>query len=148
MSNSTKLDDMGGGFVSDRISNNYGRMRGGVQCGMTTLVEEWMGQEGMELQDVANSIDSFSVFLDPGGTFTFTNESVHYHHRSGFSLSNGYSCHDHVEQVSLQENVPKSVPPFSDVVPSWVHVFFKLTTTSSCHTQAVSIAYLEVVLHY
>jgi hypothetical protein len=68
-SNPTTLNDMGGGFVSDRISNNDGRMCGGVQCGMTmpttTLVEEWTGQEGVKPQNGANSIDSFSEFLDP-----------------------------------------------------------------------------------
>ncbi len=42
-SNPSKLDDMKGGFVSDMIFNDDGRMRGGVWCGMTmptmTLVE-------------------------------------------------------------------------------------------------------------
>jgi hypothetical protein len=138
---------MGGGFVSDRSSNNDGRMRGGMRCGTmtptTTLVEEWARQEGVELQDRANSIDLFSGFLDPGGRLAFTNKSVHYHHWSGFCLSNGYCCQGCVEQVSLQENVPKSAPPFSGVVPSWVHVFSKSTATSSCPTQAASIAYFK-----
>ncbi len=66
-SNPTTLDDMGGGFVSDRICNNEGRMHSGVRCSMTTpttmLVEEWMGQEGVKPQDGANSIDSFSGFF-------------------------------------------------------------------------------------
>jgi hypothetical protein len=70
----------------------------------------------VELQDGASSIDSFSRFLNPGGRFAFTNESVHYHHWLGFCLSDGYSCHGCVEQVSLQENVPKSVPPFSRMI--------------------------------
>jgi hypothetical protein len=43
---------------------------------MTMLVEEWTGQEGVELQDGANCIDSFSGFLDPGGRFAFTNKRV------------------------------------------------------------------------
>jgi hypothetical protein len=68
--------------VSDRISNDDGRMRGSVQCGMmmptTTLVEEWLEQEGVEPQDRAKSIDLFSGFLDPGGRFAFTNKSVHF----------------------------------------------------------------------
>ncbi len=68
-SNPTTLNDMGGGLVSDRISNNDGRMCRGMRCSMTTptttLVEEWTGQEGVEPQDGANSIDSFSEFLDP-----------------------------------------------------------------------------------
>ncbi len=51
--------------MSDRVSKNYGRMHGGVRCGMTVLVEKWTGQEGVELQDKVNSIDSFSGFLDP-----------------------------------------------------------------------------------
>jgi hypothetical protein len=73
-SNPTTLDDMGGGFVSDRFSNNDGRMCGGVWCSMMTpprmLVEEWTGQEGVEPHDRANSIDSFSGFSDPGGRFS------------------------------------------------------------------------------
>jgi hypothetical protein len=126
-SNPATLVDMGVEFVSKRISNNDGRMRGGVRCSMTmpkmALVEEWMGQEGVEPQDRANSIDLISGFFDPGGRFAFTNGSVHYHHWLGFCLSDGYSCHSRVEQVSLQENILKSVPPFSGVVLSWVHVF-------------------------
>ncbi len=111
--------------------------------GTMTLVEEWTGQEGVEPQDRANSIDLFSGFLDPGRRFAFTNESVHYHHRLGFCLSDGYSCHNHVQQVSLHENVPKPVPPFSGVNPSRVHVFSKSTAISSCCTQAASIIYLK-----
>ncbi len=91
--------------MSDRISNNDGRMRGGMRCGVTVpttmLVEEWTGQEGLELQDGVNSIDLFSGCSNPGGKFAFTNESVHYHHWSGFYLSDEYSCHGGVEQVSL-----------------------------------------------
>jgi hypothetical protein len=67
----------------------------------------------------ATSTDSFSGFLDPGGRFAITNESVHYHHRSGpHLLSDGYSCHGRVEQVKLNENFSKSVsvpsPPEQD----------------------------------
>ncbi len=91
--------------MSDRISNDDGGMRSSVQCSMMTpttmLVEEWMGQEGVELKDRANSIDYFSGILDPGGRFAFTNESVYYHHQLGFCLLDGYSCHGCVEQVSL-----------------------------------------------
>jgi hypothetical protein len=36
--------------------------------------------EGEELEEGANSMDSFSGFLDPGGRFASANESVHYHH--------------------------------------------------------------------
>ena len=47
---------------------------------------------------------------DPGGRFAITNESVHYHHRSGSHLlSDGYSCHGRVEQVKLNEFFSKSV---------------------------------------
>ncbi len=102
-----------------------------------------MGQEGVEPQDRANSINLFSEYLDAGGRFAFTNKSVHSHQWSGVCLSNGYSCHGCVAQVSLQENVPKSVPPYSGVIPSWVHVFSKSTTTSSCQTQAASIIYYK-----
>jgi hypothetical protein len=88
-SNPTTLDDMGGGFVSARISNDDRRMCGSMQCGMTmptmTLAEEWTGQEGVKPQDSVNRFDLFSGFLYPGGRFAFTNESVHYHHRSGFA---------------------------------------------------------------
>jgi hypothetical protein len=56
---------------------------------------------------------------DPGGRFAITNESVHYHHRSGSHLlSDGYSCHGRVEQVKLNEKFSKSVsvpsPPEQD----------------------------------
>jgi hypothetical protein len=74
---------MGGGFVSDRISNNDGRILGSMLCGMAMLVEEWTGQEGVDLQDRASSIDLFSGFLDPGRRFAFTSKSVHYHHWLG-----------------------------------------------------------------
>jgi hypothetical protein len=147
MSNPTTLNDMGGGFVSGKISNDDRRMRGGVRWGMmmptTMLVVEFTGQEGVELQDGANSIDLLGGFLDLGGRCFFRNESFHYHHQSDFCLSDGYSCHSRVKQVSLQENVLKSVPPFSAVVPSWVHVFFNSTATTSCCAQAASIPYLE-----
>jgi hypothetical protein len=136
---------MGSGIF--QVNCNILLSLGGMRCGMTmptmTLVVERMGQEGVELQDGANSINLFSGFLDSGGRFAFTNESVHYHHWLGFCLSDGYSCHGGVEQVSLQKNVPKSVPPFSGVVPSWVHVFSKSTATSSCRTQAASIIYFK-----
>ncbi len=101
--------------MSDRISNNDRRMRGSMQCGMTTptttLVEEWTGQEGVEPQEGANSIDLFPGLSDAGGRFAFTNKIVHYHHCYGFCLSDGYSSHGGVEQVSLQENASKSVSP-------------------------------------
>ena len=58
--------------------------------------------DGGNVHDNACSTDSFSGFSDPGGRFAITNESVHYHHRSGSHLlSDGYSCHGHVEQVKL-----------------------------------------------
>jgi len=74
---------------------------------------------GGDVHDNACSIDSFSGFSDPGGRFAITNESVHYHHRSGSHLlSDGYSCHGRVEQVKLNEKFSKSVsvpsPPQQD----------------------------------
>ncbi len=112
------------GFMYLQVSHNILLLRGGMQCGMTTLtttlVEEWTGQEGVESQDGANRFDSFSGFLCPGGRFAFTNKSVHYHHRLDFCLSNGYSCHGHVEQVSLLENVPNL---FLHLVVSFIHGF-------------------------
>jgi hypothetical protein len=41
--------------------------------------------------DGSSSIASFSGILDPGGRFANTNDSVNYHLRSGFCLSDGYS---------------------------------------------------------
>ncbi len=41
---------------------------------------------GDDVHDNACSTDSFSGFLDPGGQFAITNESVHYHHWSGSHL--------------------------------------------------------------
>jgi len=53
--------------------------------------------DGGNVHDNACSTDSFSRFSDPGGRFAITNESVHYHHRSGSHLlSDGYSCHGRV----------------------------------------------------
>ncbi len=135
------------GSCNFQVNRNILLLRGGMQCGMTTptttLVEEWTGQERVELQDKQTAINGFLDFwIQEGDEICLTNESIHYHHWSGFCLSNGYSCQGCVEQVSLQENVPKSVPPFSGVIPSWVHVFFKSTTTSSCCTQAASLIYL------
>jgi hypothetical protein len=84
-----------------------------------------------------NNVDSVARFSDPGGRFAITNKSVHYHHQSGLCLNNGYSCHGCVEQVTSQEK-ESTVP-----VPSWIDVFSKSTKSSSCQTQAASIAYLE-----
>ena len=91
----------------------------------------------------ACSTDSFSGFSDPGGRFAITNESVHYHHRSGSHLlSDGYSCHGRVEQVNLNENLSQC-----SIIPPWVHVFAKSTKSTSLRTQAASIAYIEEPLH-
>jgi hypothetical protein len=84
-----------------------------------------------------NNFDSFSRFSDPGGRFAIMNESVHYHHQSGLCLNDGYGCCGCVEQVNSQEN--ESIIPVS----SWIHVFSKSTKSSSCQTQATTIAYLE-----
>ncbi len=105
--------------------------------------------DGGDVHDNACSTDSFSGFSDPGGQFAITNESVHYHHRSGSHLlSDGYSCHGHVEQVELNENLSKSVSvSVSSIIPPWVHVFAKSTKSTSLRTQAASIAYIEEPLH-
>jgi hypothetical protein len=128
-----------GSFIF-QVNCNILLLRSGVRCSVTmpatTLVEKWTGQEGVELQDGPNSINPFSEFLNPVGRFAFMNKRDHYYHHLGFCLSDLYSCHGCVEQVSLKENVPKSIPPFSGVVPSWVHAFSKSTATSSCRTQA------------
>jgi hypothetical protein len=102
-------------------------------------------EDGGDVHDNACSTDSFSGFSDPGGRFAITNESVHYHHRSGSHLlSDGYSCHGCVEQVKLNENLSKSVSvSVSSIIPPWVHVFAKSTKSTSLRTQAASIAYIE-----
>jgi hypothetical protein len=105
--------------------------------------------DGGNVHDNACSTDSFSGFSDPGGRFAITNESVHYHHRSGSHLlSDGYSCHGRVEQVKLNENLSKSVSvSVSSIIPPWVHVFAKSTKFTSLRTQAAAIAYIEEPLH-
>ena len=104
---------------------------------------------GGDVHDNACSTDSFSGFLDPGGRFAITNESVHYHHWSGSHLlSNGYSRRGRVEQVKLNENLSKSVSvSVSSIIPPWVHVFAKSTKFTSLRTQAAAIAYIEEPLH-
>jgi hypothetical protein len=89
----------------------------------------------------------FSGFLDPGGRFADANKSVQYHHWSGFSISDGYSCHSCVEQVTLKEKFPKSVCPSDSSIPLWVHLFTKSTQSSSLWTQVASIAYIEQPVH-
>ena len=105
--------------------------------------------DGGDVDGNACSTDSFSGFSDPGGQFAITNESVHYHHRSGSHLlSDGYSCHGRVEQVKLNENLSKSVSvSVSSIIPPWVHVFAKSTKSTSLRVQAASIAYIEEPLH-
>jgi hypothetical protein len=107
--------------------------------------------DGGDVDDDACSTDSFSGFLDPGGRFAITNESVHYHHQSGSHLLyDGYSCHGcvDVEQVKLNVNVSQSVSvSVSSIIPPWVHVFAKSTKSTSLRTQAASIAYIEEPLH-
>ncbi len=83
-----------------------------------------------------NNFDSFSGFSDPGVRFAITIESVYYRHQSGLCQNNWYSCHGCIEQVDSQEI--ESTGP----VPSWIHIFSKSTKSSSCRTQAASIAYL------
>jgi len=105
--------------------------------------------DGGDVDDDACSTDSFSGFSDPGGRFAITNESVHYHHWSGSHLlSDGCSCHGRVEQVKLNGNLPQSVSvSVSSIIPPWVHVFAKSTTSTSLRTQAASIAYIEEPIH-
>ena len=81
--------------------------------------------DGGDVDDDACSTDSFSGFVDPGGRFAITNESVHYHHRSGSHLlSDGDSCHGCVEQVKLNGNLSQSVSvSVSSIIPPWVHAF-------------------------
>ena len=115
---------------------------------MTWEDDSTVGDRG-DVDDDACSTDSFSGFLDPGGLFAITNESVHYHHRSGSHLIyDGYSCHGRVEQVKLNGNVSQSVSvSVSSIIPPWGHVFAKSTKSTSLRTQAASIAYIEEPLH-
>ena len=105
--------------------------------------------DGGDVDDNARSTDSFSGFSDPGGQFAITNESVHYHHRSGSHLlSDRYSCHGRVEQVKRNGNLSQSVSvSVSSIIPPWVHVFAKSTKSTSLRTQAASIAHIEEPLH-
>jgi len=100
--------------------------------------------------------------LDPNGRSVNANETVHYHH-----CSNGYSCHSHVEPVTILDlgvtsaDASESVHynHFNDVdschgrveqslcSPSWVHVFAKSTRPSSIKMQAASVAYIELPVH-
>jgi hypothetical protein len=107
MSNPSSLLDSGGELGSDTMFADDDRMSGDSWHDPITPTISMddngttVGEEGGELEDST-----------PGGRFAHTNESVHYdHHRPGFCLlSNGYSCHGCVEQVSLNENLSKSVP--------------------------------------
>ena len=105
--------------------------------------------DGGDVDDDACSTDSFSGFLDPGGRFAITNESVHNHHQSGSHLlSDGYSFHGRVEQVKLNGNLSQSVSvSASSIIPPWVHVFAKSTKSTSLRIQAASIAYIEEPIH-
>ena len=87
-----------------------------------------------------------SSVSDSGGRFAITNESVHYHHRSGSHLlSDGYSCHGRDEQVKLNENLSKSVSvSISSIIPPWVHVIAKSTKSTSLRTKKQSQHY-EIV---
>jgi hypothetical protein len=95
-------------------------------------------QLAIEQVNEMNNVDSVSSGCsDPGGRFAIANKSVHYHHQSGLCLNNGYSCHSCVEQVKSQEKESTIRDAF------WIHVSSKSTKSSSCGTQAASIAYLE-----
>ena len=81
--------------------------------------------------DRSSSIASFSGFSDPGGRFLNTNDSVHYCLRSGFCLSDGYSCHSCLEQISHQESDTKSDSSSIGCISTWVHVFSSSKETAS-----------------
>ena len=88
--------------------------------------------------DGSISIASFSGFLDPRGRFANTNNSVHYHLRSGVCLSDGYSCHGCVERISPQGSDAKFDSYSIGSIPSWVYVFLNTRpTSSSAGTQTV-----------
>jgi hypothetical protein len=72
-----------------------------------------------------DSLDSFSGFLDPGGRFAITTDSVHGPHLPGFIQSDVESCHGRIEQICLQR-ITSDTKYFQNFpIPSWVHVFEK-----------------------
>jgi hypothetical protein len=90
-----------------------------------------------------DSLDSFSGFLDPGGRFAITTDSVHCPHLPGFIQSDAESCHGRIEQICPQRITSHSHYFRNFPIPSWVHVFGKSIKSSSLRTQCASVAYKE-----
>jgi hypothetical protein len=92
-----------------------------------------------------DSLDSFSGFLDPGGRFAITTDSVYCPHLyPGFIRSDVESCHGHIEQ-NFPQIITSDTQYFHNFsIPSWVHVFGKSIKLSSLRTQCASVAYREL----
>jgi hypothetical protein len=90
------------------------------------------------------SLYIFSGFLDPGGRFAITTDSVHCPHLPGFIQSDVESCHGRIEQICPQRITSHSQYFQNFPIPSWVHVFGKSIKSSSLWTQCASVAYREL----
>jgi hypothetical protein len=60
--------------------------------------------EGLEMEESETFTDSFNGLSVPDGGLVGTNESVHYHQRSGTPHSKGYSCHGCNDLVPLEDS--------------------------------------------
>ena len=92
MGKGSKSEATRGASSSDVTKDNAHRAVGDMGSMPTMMCEDYSTVgDGGDVHDNVCSTDSFSGFSDPGGRFAITNESVHYHHRSGSHLlSDGY----------------------------------------------------------
>jgi hypothetical protein len=91
-----------------------------------------------------DSLYGFSGFLDQGGRFAITTDSVHCPHLPGFIRSDVESCHGRIEQISTQR-ITSNTKYFQNYpIPSCVHVFGKSIKSSSLWTQCASVVYREL----
>jgi hypothetical protein len=114
--------------------------------------EDYSFHDNNNLISLENCGDKPSIYSEGGDkNCAVTNESVHYRLRSGGSPSKGESCHGRDTQrvVSLQQQHIDTLHSSSSVciIPSWVHVFSKSLGSSSCRTQAGSVAYMDNSIH-
>jgi hypothetical protein len=70
----------------------------------TTWTEEIIMDGGLETEESETFTDSFNGLSVPDGGLVITNESVHYHQRSGTSPSKGYSNHGRNNLVPLEDS--------------------------------------------
>ncbi len=69
-----------------------------------TWTEEIIMEGGLETEEIETFIESFTGLSVPDGGLVITNESVHYHQRSGTPHSEGYSCHGCNDLVPLEDS--------------------------------------------